>query len=487
MDPKKRMQDITGELGILRKSMEDTIKNLAGFRKNLEDAKGDDVSKIETQVTKAQTDIDGYTKSMKILCDEYERCKEQSETIARTKAISDNTDTTKVISPGGAGRLAAEPNDAASDERVRRKAFYNVMRDHGRSTFGSTKRYATEADYNAVRPKNQTLANGGNNGQDNAENVAIPTGMWLAAAGITKSVTPMLSTDDQAAGGRAYAFYPEMDTTLGKEDTPLPALFAAVTKKSVSGGAWIGPRADQTDEDDFAGVKVFRFDEGTELPGTEMKLKQDRIDCYPLGALSAFSKQLLSRDQVGFEREFLAMLREAWTWRLNKEIMTGSGTKECLGILNDTDVEFVASEAPNTVGYADLIRLKHSLRPRFRANCSWYMSDSVEEVLEKQKDDIKRPLFAATVASGPYNRLVNYPYVIDESMPSIASPNGRGCLMLGDLSKYWLAMEEEGVIATSEHALFTQGLVAVRIMGLVGGKLRWKRGVKLIDAAGVGG
>jgi HK97 family phage major capsid protein len=80
-----------------------------------------------------------------------------------------------------------------------------------------------------------------------------------------------------------------------------------------------------------------------------------------------------------------------------------------------------------------------------------------------------RPLFSNTVASGPYDRLLGYPYVV--TVDCNAAFGSEGDIVFGNWSHYTIALEEDVVFATDDGkgSGFTSNTTYVKAYASVGG------------------
>jgi HK97 family phage major capsid protein len=127
--------------------------------------------------------------------------------------------------------------------------------------------------------------------------------------------------------------------------------------------------------------------------------------------------------------------------------------------------------------YPDLVNLKHAVKAVHRGGASFVLEDTVEAGLELQTDTQGRPLFNASVANGPYDRLVGYPYTVATNCPARGTS---GDIIYGNLKHYVLVMEEEITLARSEHVRFRQNRTAFKVFTVVGGRLLQPRAMAIL-------
>lgn len=135
-----------------------------------------------------------------------------------------------------------------------------------------------------------------------------------------------------------------------------------------------------------------------------------------------------------------SFLTEAFAVRLGRGyeyyLTNGSGTNQPLGILpaiaasGATPVVAVGSSAndgvvgntgANSIGYADLVNLIHSVDPTYRRGAAFMFADSSLRFLRTLLDKFGRPLWVGGVKEGEPDTICGYPYVINQSFPAIAA------------------------------------------------------------------
>lgn len=118
---------------------------------------------------------------------------------------------------------------------------------------------------------------------------------------------------------------------------------------------------------------------------------------------------------------------------LADKMTTGAGSTEPTGIVTAATAGNTAANAA-TVSYAELITLEHKVDPAYRDNAKYMFHDSTLEVLRKLTDGDGRPLWQASIAIGQPDTLNGHPYIVNQSMPTMAT--GNKTVLFGDLSKY---------------------------------------------------
>ncbi|KKK47003.1 hypothetical protein LCGC14_3159580, partial [marine sediment metagenome] len=162
-------------------------------------------------------------------------------------------------------------------------------------------------------------------------------------------------------------------------------------------------------------------------------------------------------------------------------IFSGSGVGQPLGIIGASGVRTVGRAGANAVTYADLVALKHLVLAEHRPGAQWFINDDVEEFLENTVDTDTRPLFSGNVATGPYERLVGYPYHVAGNSPTLGTD---GDVMYGNPKHYYLVVEEEIVVAKSKHFKFQTNRTAFKVYMVVGGRPAGPRAFAYLTGVG---
>lgn len=135
-----------------------------------------------------------------------------------------------------------------------------------------------------------------------------------------------------------------------------------------------------------------------------------------------------------------AFLTEAFSVRLGRGyeyyLTNGSGTNQPTGILPSiaasgaTPVTAIGSSAndgdnantgANSVGYADLVNLIHSVDPTYRRGAKFMFHDTTLRHLKTRLDKFGRPIWVPGVKDGEPDTVAGYQYTINQSFPTIAA------------------------------------------------------------------
>ena len=363
----------------------------------------------------------------------------------------------------------AEPKDHEVEAKAGSEAFYKWLRQENLS--GEERKLIT--------PK--SLAEG-LKGKDAARmpnslvcRIMGPT--YASAFGKTmySTATPATGTNPSAAQNLVP---PEFRAQLQQLPYDQPSVFDRVTVVPSSTGTVTWPALVQTASNEFGGVAFQWLGEGAEKPETEPEFEQKEIATHELSGYTEISERLLSRSSINLETLLASLFRGAMVYTIDNAILQGSGTGQPLGIINTAGINLVTRAAAGAVGYADLVNLKHAVKAVHRGGATFVLEDTVETGLELLTDTQGRPLFNASVANGPYDRLTGYPYLVGTNCPTLGYV---GDIVYGNLKHYVLVMEEDITLARSEHVKFRTNKIAFKVYTVVGGRLLQPRAMSILS------
>lgn len=227
----------------------------------------------------------------------------------------------------------------------------------------------------------------------------------------------------------------------------------------------------ESDFSEYGAVACEWTDEGDDKPETEPSFEQLSISTHELSARTELSWTLLSRNAINLEDVLRNEFRSAIMHKLDHAVIRGNGTGKPLGILSETDVAHVKRAVANQVGYDDLVDLEHAIAPQFRSNAMWTIADSAVGYLKKLKDTQGRPLWLPGIAGVAPATILGYPYVPTQRLKL----GQEGDVIFGDPRQYICPIEQEIVIAKSEHRKIEKGVTVYVVYMLVGGRLAQTR------------
>lgn len=287
----------------------------------------------------------------------------------------------------------------------------------------------------------------------------------------------MLSTDTTGGvtdSGSGDTIDPNFIASLITRPLFMPTIKDRVTRAPASNGRYIFPKLDYT-QGTFAGVShTWQSTEGAAKTETDATFTQLTDDTSELSSIIKTSLINLQRSALGLESILIDLLRAAWSYEISRVILYGTGSDQPLGIRADGGLLSQDRIIADEVHYQDYTNLIYALSMGFRLGASFIMDDKVEKFSVQELDEDGRPLFTASVADGPADRIAKYPYETHEYGASESTPATLGDdadVIFGNLAQYFLGVEQEIAIETSDHVEFIEGRRVIRAMSFVGGKL----------------
>lgn len=118
-----------------------------------------------------------------------------------------------------------------------------------------------------------------------------------------------------------------------------------------------------------------------------------------------------------------------------KQLLNGSGQGNNIkGLLNQV-TGGATSAVAGSVTHSDLLKLKHSVDPAYRAgNTRWVFNDKTLLGFKELKDSTGRPLWLPDVAGVAPATIDGDQYQIDQGMPDVAA--GKQAVLYGDFSSF---------------------------------------------------
>lgn len=119
---------------------------------------------------------------------------------------------------------------------------------------------------------------------------------------------------------------------------------------------------------------------------------------------------------------------------LNTAFTTGTGSSQPKGIASATSSGGTMASG-NSVAWADLTELEHSVDPAYRRNARWMFHDSFLKATKNLLDSQNRPIWVAGLALRQPDTILGYPYTVNQDVATFSSGGGKVCYF-GDFSKY---------------------------------------------------
>lgn len=190
----------------------------------------------------------------------------------------------------------------------------------------------------------------------------------------------------------------EVVTTDSGADLPFPTV-----DDTGNVGAILSENTQVTEQDVVLGTETLRaYTYTSKLVRVSLQLIQD----------SAFDVDAWLRDTLSIR-----------IWRAqNTHFTTGTGTAQPEGLVTGGTVGVTAATGgTTTVTYDNLIDLQNSVDPAYWNNASWMLNSTTMATLRKLKDGDSRPLVEPDLQAAGPGRLLGFPIVLNQDMPSPAA------------------------------------------------------------------
>ncbi len=225
----------------------------------------------------------------------------------------------------------------------------------------------------------------------------------------------------------------------------------------------------------FGGVRVYRRAEADTVTATKPKLRNFDLRLEDLMAL-AYATDRLLRDSVQLGRIYATAFASEFGFKVDDEIIRGSGAGEALGILNAAATVSQAKEtgqAAATLVHENISKMWSRLWVRSRGRAQWFFNQDVEPQLDA--------LYVAAGVGALEQRVVSYDaqgVIRIKGRPAMAIEHCAtlgtvGDIILADLSQYVLITKGGIQADESIHVRFIYGERAFRWMYPINGAPKW--------------
>lgn len=159
----------------------------------------------------------------------------------------------------------------------------------------------------------------------------------------------------------------------------------------------------------------------------------------PLGAHKYTSRiirvpvELLQDSAFNLDQYLAGKFAERLGRATSAHYATGTGTGQPNGLMVGAAAGVTAASA-TAITYGELLSLKHSVDPAYRAGARFGMNDTTLLAVKKLLDSAGRPLFIPDPSAAAAGTIDGDQYFIDQGIASIAT--GARSVVYGDMSKY---------------------------------------------------
>jgi len=474
MTPVSKIVDMKG----LRAKLEAKMAEISACKTVLEEAeKAEDAEAIQA----AAEQLDQFGKDFDEIATQLDTAKadvNRKNVLARVRELSQPAPAQPNIADQ---TVPAKPKNHDEETQTKRDLFFKFMGAKGSAAGLSGQ------ELELLTPKSEKLRE---HGKADAPCVVIPRSMtakflgrnYARAFGIESKDILSVNDADTNPSRANFLFAAEFMASMQDLPGPAPVMLNRVNIVPSATGTITWPSLTQTDTatgaGEFGGVSMTWITEGAKKQETEPEFEQITIQTYEVAGYTEVSERALSRSQIQLEAYLNKLFSDAMKYELDRVILRGTGVAQPAGIIGGAGVRTVPRATAGAVGYADFVALKHEVRSYHRSGAIFVLHDDVEEANEQATDTLGRPLFTAAVSGGAYDRITGVPYEVSYNCPALGVS---GDVVYGNPRNYTLAMEEEIVLARSDHYRFQSDLVAFRIYAVAGGRPMQPRAFAYLD------
>lgn len=222
-------------------------------------------------------------------------------------------------------------------------------------------------------------------------------------------------------------------------------------------------------EDDTNYVNADYVDEGTDLTDNVGKFTTINLEGYTFGALALISNKLIHNADVDITSVVVNRVAEALVEKTESEYI--NGVDKVKGILKATAGVTAASNV--AVTYDELVRMKHSLKRRFRNRAKWLMHPTTYTAICQLKDGTGRPYFKEE----DY-KILGLEVIESDSMPEIGA--GAKPIAVLDFSGYTIKATKNFEIQLLREKFATKNMLGILSFGEFDGVITDSKKVRVL-------
>lgn len=235
----------------------------------------------------------------------------------------------------------------------------------------------------------------------------------------------------------------------------------------------------------WGGVQVYRRAEADTVTATKPKLGMLEIRLEDLMGICYATDRAL-RDATSLGQIVQTAFASEFSFKVDDEIVRGTGAGQALGILNSSALVTQAAEGSqvaDTLVAENVIKMRARLRARNRPKSAWYINQELETQLPLMVVKVKNVAGSENVGGAPiympanglagqqYDTLFGKPVIPIEQCSAIGDV---GDIVLADLSEYLLIRKGALETAESIHVRFLYGENTFRFTYRINGAPAWK-------------
>lgn len=198
--------------------------------------------------------------------------------------------------------------------------------------------------------------------------------------------------------------------------------------------------------------------EFTDLTSKSGKFTSIELKGYLAGALTKVSKMLKNNSDFDILNFVVKHLSEAVAQFLEKELLAGSGTNACQGVLTGA-TNVVTTAAAGAIKSDDLIDLQESVIDNYQKNAVWIMNRRTRAAIRKLKDSNGQYLLNPDFSAQWGYTLLGKPVYTTDTMPEVGA--NEKAVIYGDMSGLTVKMAENVSVEVLNELYATQHATGV--------------------------
>ncbi|WP_252242063.1 phage major capsid protein [Clostridium sp. ZBS18] len=195
------------------------------------------------------------------------------------------------------------------------------------------------------------------------------------------------------------------------------------------------------------GNKIGKFVKTGELAdyvAQNANFKSKQLGAVKYTNMFTISKELIQDSMYDVEGELKAQTAEALGQTLDEMIIKGDSSENVEGLEMLSKAREITAGGVKKVSENDLLNMFYAVKPRYRQNAVWILSDATCRELAKLKDEQGRPLLTqsynvapvgSTETTGVTTFLLGKPVIVNDFVPAIDSDKAEKSIYFGDFNK----------------------------------------------------
>ena len=235
----------------------------------------------------------------------------------------------------------------------------------------------------------------------------------------------------------------------------------------------------------WGGITVYRRAEADTVTASKPKFGLLEIRLEDLMGI-CYTTDRAQRDATSLGQIIQKAFASEFAFKVDDEIIRGTGVGQCLGLLNSGALVSVAKETSQvaaTLVAENVIKMRSRLRARSRPNSAWFYNQELDVQLPQMNIKVKNvagsenvggfPVYmpAGGLSGAQYDTLFGRPLIPIEQAEALGT---KGDIFLADLSEYLLIRKGALETAESIHVRFLYGENTYRFTYRVNGAPAWK-------------